>query len=472
MNVFYVHYLLGIILPTSLKLARFEYNEHLDQNIMASETAMQTDQLSDVESLNGGNMKTVDSFSTVMQTLCEIRREITTKLLNKEKVPEKLVTAIENIKNAIEAKMNPKHSITLALDTGMEMQFNVRDELAGLEKDLKFLQYVQSGFKSADSFLDFLASSHPHGKKRFYNEVAQLEYMLMRRVTDGLDVFITDWDGTYKTYCCNYRTSVQPAYSAYWLSLFAKKCAPMSAVLTAGPLRDFGILDLIAVPAEKSGIIFGGSWGREWLIKGKRMVNKSYFCAASEIQLKDLATKLSDMINAKPEYHRFLFTGSGFQKKVDRVTIGVQTVKNDVSEEEINAFLDSVNQVVQELDPHSEIFVQHKERLDIEIILKTTTQGTWSKAEGIKYLLDMLEIPASNRSIWICGDTVSDLPMVQYAIQANRAGTIVTFVSPPAEVMQFLVETARPDGYCIVGCPEVIHVAMARVLRKCGALTT
>lgn len=85
-------------------------------------------------------------------------------------------------------------------------------------------------------------------------------------------IFITDWDGTMKDYCTQYATNLQPVYSAIDMARFATSFTRLSAVLTAGPLRGPGILDLTALPIDGP-IMFSGSWGREWWLGGKRIVH-------------------------------------------------------------------------------------------------------------------------------------------------------------------------------------------------------
>lgn len=56
------------------------------------------------------------------------------------------------------------------------------------------------------------------------------------------------------------------------ITRFAARFTRLSAVLTAGPLRGPGILDLTAMPIDGP-VLFSGSWGREWWLGGKRIVH-------------------------------------------------------------------------------------------------------------------------------------------------------------------------------------------------------
>lgn len=56
------------------------------------------------------------------------------------------------------------------------------------------------------------------------------------------------------------------------MAKFAETFTRLTAVLTAGPLRGPGILDLTALPIDGP-VMFSGSWGREWWLGGKRVVH-------------------------------------------------------------------------------------------------------------------------------------------------------------------------------------------------------
>lgn len=62
-------------------------------------------------------------------------------------------------------------------------------------------------------------------------------------------------------------------YSAIGMTRFAARFTRLSAVLTAGPLRGPGILDLTAMPIDGP-VLFSGSWGREWWLGGRRVVHE------------------------------------------------------------------------------------------------------------------------------------------------------------------------------------------------------
>ncbi|CDW52752.1 hypothetical protein TTRE_0000101401 [Trichuris trichiura] len=412
----------------------------------------------------------VDAFYALMYRLCQCRRSIVASLLKGDSVGEELVTCLEEVKNKIIARIDSGFVVTLTTDSGRAMRLNVRDELLGMEKDMFFTLCMKSGSNGPKVFVDCLADYHPKSAETFHEEVAFTEAMLKQIMSLGLGIFITDWDGTMKTYCSNYRTSVQPAYSAYWLAIFAKFCSSLCAVLTAGPLGDFGILNLIAVPVEDANVIFGGSWGREWLIHNRRCVDKTAIPENGEENLNKLTQLLLKAINDRTDFHRFLMTGSGFQRKVDRLTIGLQTVSGEVTDQESKTFLDAVMQAVKTVDPDDTIFYVRHEKLDVEVVLKSV-QGGWTKGDGFRFLLKETGKSLATEVVWICGDTASDLPMLDFALQVNPKNTYATFVNPPDEVRSKIAANMAPDHYTIVGCPEVLHAAMEGIMREKGIRT-
>lgn len=105
------------------------------------------------------------------------------------------------------------------------------------------------------------------------NDSRFLQTFVSSRETEGRKpIMITDWDGTMKDYCSQYATNLQPIYSAINMAQFAQTFTRLTAVLTAGPLRGPGILDLTALPIDGP-VMFSGSWGREWWLGGKRVVH-------------------------------------------------------------------------------------------------------------------------------------------------------------------------------------------------------
>lgn len=120
------------------------------------------------------------------------------------------------------------------------------------------------------------------------------------------------------------------------------------------------------------------------------------------------------------------------------------------------------------IDPLGEVFHVDKNGLDVEIALKSAVnKQPWSKADGLTFVKNHLDLKIdANSSIVVCGDTVSDLCMVEFFTMRNF-NIFVIFVNPSIEAAEKLKSMMEktPDNVCIVGCPEVMHAAMLNVLK-------
>lgn len=224
------------------------------------------------------------------------------------------------------------------ISNSSKMRINVKDEIIGIQKDLVLLDKLHSIHNTTNNYvkrlfeiIDFtgvLAPYHPTSSEVFFEEHTKCVDFLKRFVdnsgTNRKPIMITDWDGTMKDYCSQYVTNLQPIYSALSMAIFSNKCTRVTAVLTAGPLRGPGILDLTSLPKDGP-IVFGGSWGREWWLDGKRVVHDEGISDAGMDALERLSNEMSRLLENQ-EYSHFGLIGSGVQRKVDRLTLGVQTV--------------------------------------------------------------------------------------------------------------------------------------------------
>lgn len=71
-----------------------------------------------------------------------------------------------------------------------------------------------------------------------------------------------------------------------------------------------------------------GSWGREWWIGGKRTVHCDGITEEGIDALNRLNDEVVELLNTKNEYSQFGLVGSGLQRKVDRLTLGVQVIQH------------------------------------------------------------------------------------------------------------------------------------------------
>lgn len=165
-------------------------------------------------------------------------------------------------------------------------------------------------------------------------------------------------------------------------------------------------------------------------------------------------------------YSQFALVGSGVQRKVDRLTLGVQTVCGQVQQELSEQYQDAVKERMHRVDPYNETLVfDPSTRLEVEIAVHTDGR-TWNKADGVdrvmKTLNDSLETPGR---VLICGDTTSDVPMVKQAATCNPDGVMALFVGANESLQKQVRDlVGDPQRTCFVYCPDVVHAAMNEIL--------
>jgi len=235
-------------------------------------------------------------------------------------------------------------------------------------------------------------------------------------------------------------------------------------VLTAGPLRGPGILDLTALPIDGP-VMFSGSWGREWWMGGKRVVHDDGITEEGIDALERLSDEMKTLLQSK-EYSQFGMVGSGVQRKVDRLTLGIQTVCNHIQPELSSRYQDQVLERVHRVDPCMQMLhFDPSTELEVEVVVKNN-DVVWNKSHGVERVVetvgDSLDPPGR---ILICGDTSSDLPMVQCAVSSNPNGVMAPFVGANQSLKTKVREMVSDEVRCaFVSCPDVIHSAMMKIL--------
>jgi hypothetical protein len=174
------------------------------------------------------------------------------------------------------------------------------------------------------------------------------------------------------------------------------------------------------------------------------------------------------------EYSQFGLVGSGVQSKVDRLTLGVQTVFNHVDPELSENYQDAIRERMHRVDPDEQILhFDPSTELEVEVVVHN--DGTvWNKADGVGMVIekvgDTLEGPGK---VLICGDTASDLPMVEFAVNQNPDGAMALFVTMKEELCDKVRQILpAEDRQCFVSCPDVIHAAMDNIIKENGLNTT
>ena len=413
-------------------------------------------------------MVSVGEFLGQMAEARDRRREIVGALLAgaESEAPSASVAGLERVAawlgRAVEGT-RLRVSLSTEGPSSREVSLDVGDEVRELGRDLELLR----GSGSLSSRLRRVLAGC--GDEATLAAETRRVTELLRPGLSGL-VLLTDWDGTMKTYGNNYSTCVQPAYSALVLCRLAASRTAFAGVLTAGPLRSPGVLDLTAVPDWVPGasLSYGGCWGREWLIHGHHYLQDSMISTEHRAALAQLASRLGELLGRS--FPAFRFIGSGLQRKVDRLTLGVQNVSGDVSETERAALLTAVEALVVELDPERAVFNVERGPYDVELIVRGEREEAWDKGRGVEYLEELYpDLGLSGRGfVLVCGDTASDLPMLRHCLERNGAGTRAVFVDASPAVRATLAQLfhGREEDYALVSCPQVLHTAFAQLLEE------
>ncbi|MEA3231142.1 MAG: trehalose 6-phosphate synthase, partial [Thermodesulfobacteriota bacterium] len=346
----------------------------------------------------------------------------------------KQIDALKTALGALENCLKADYQATLKIGRSDTIDVDMTYEVTELEKDIYYLE------NGEDKFISYLDALHSNFSSHVQSGVAVLK-------EKQFNCFITDRDGTTNNYCGRYRSSIQSIYNALFLVRFAKNCVTNPIMITSAPLRDIGITDVSTIP-EKT-IIFAASKGREFIdLSGTRRS----FPIEDEKQalISRLNHQLSKLVQA-PTYEIFSLIGSGLQFKFGQTTIARQDISGSIEATESDEFLALIKEIVKKLDPAEDNFRIEDTGLDIEIILTVSDQKVglkdFDKADAIDYLDKELNLHMEKGPHLVCGDTGSDIPMLEAAMaRTNDSGSI--FVTKKPELAT-RVKTVCPDAVTV-----------------------
>jgi hypothetical protein len=368
-------------------------------------------------------------FSSLISSSLILKKKILKEILRKREIKvsseniqelEKIYSSLKNISNKYP-------------------DFNLSYEISESEKDIEFI-------KSPGSFLNYLEKVN----KGFKKELKEVLEFLKDKT---FNFFITDRDGTINNYCGRYFSSAQSIYNAFFLDCFIKNKTEKAIILTSAPLK--GILSLSIFPEGSEKIIYAGSKGREYDFgkehKGRLDIPEQ------ESQILD---KLEDEIRKltlKKEYEKFLYIGSGFQKKFGQLTIARQDISNSISKDESLDFLNKIKEIVKNLDSDERYLGIEDTGLDIEIILKTSEKEMFDKSQGVEFIVKKLDFDLQKGNNLVCGDTFSDVPIADKVVEHNK-NTYIIFVITNRKLMEVLRKKHKKIMF--VSSPDVLVAAL------------
>lgn len=349
-------------------------------------------------------IKTLKEFYTLMGATRQVRFKTVGDILTGGEVEEGAIRSLRNALDSLEAIPESNGKRLLSLDASRSIELEMDYEINETRKDLFYLE------EGEETFMEFLGDLHPG-----FDSYVEQGHDLLK----GLDLncLVTDRDGTINNYCARYLTSIQSIYNSVFLSRFSLNHVQHPVILTSAPLD--GLIEISVNPEGK--IIYAASKGRECLdLEGR--TRRLPVSQDKQEAIDTLNRRLSEMLG-RPEYEKFSLIGSGLQFKFGQSTVARQDIGQSVDEKESSAFLAALVKLVAELDPNEDFFRIEDTGLDVEIILTIETNSNglkdFDKGDGVKYLNGELELDMFRGPHLICGDTGSDVPMLETALEMS-----------------------------------------------------
>ncbi len=328
----------------------------------------------------------------------------------------------------------------LFLDEGRRIGVDLTYEIIELRKDIVYLE------KGEAELIGYLETLHSGLRERVDQAVEKLRGL-------QFNCFITDRDGTINNYCGRYRSSIQSAYNSTFLTRFARNRTLHSIIVTSAPLEAPGILDVSVDP--KRAMIYAASKGREFIdLSGKRRTHP--IDQEKQKILDGLNERLGQLVK-EPAFERFSLIGSGLQIKFGQTTIARQDISGSIPEAESESFLKKIETLVSEMDPQQDHFRIEDTGLDIEIHL-ATEDSHFDKGDAVKYLEKELNLEMAKGPHLICGDTSSDVPMVEASMARSR-NTWAIFVTRDAGLSERVKSTSANS--LVVPEPDMLVAILA-----------
>jgi len=187
-----------------------------------------------------------------------------------------------------------------------------------------------------------------------------------------------------------------------------------------------------------------------------------------QAKLNELNERLRALLS-EPRYEKFGLIGSALQLKFGQTTIARQDVTGSVPEEESATFLQLLEGLVGEMDPDHHYFRIEDTGLDVEIILTVPTEADggeltdFSKGSGVGFLNDRLGLNLAAGHTLVCGDTGSDVPMLEECLR-HSDDTWSIFVTKKEDLANRV--RALTSRSLIVDEPDTLVAIMNDLARK------
>jgi hypothetical protein len=395
-------------------------------------------------------IRSLKDFYSVMHQTVPVKKTIIAALLNGQDANSSQVDHLKQTLTTLQKIPETQGKYTVELSPNKTIDLDLSYEINELQKDIYFLE------QGEEKFLSHLAQMHTDFTEQVKEGAARLQTIKFKN-------FITDRDGTVNNYCGRYQSSVQSIYNAIFLTRFAQTKTDNAVILTSAPLMSIGLADISIAPA--SCFIYAGSKGREYLDpQGEKCI---YPIPDDQQKILDHFNKEIEALISNPLYEKYTFIGSGLQYKFGQTTIARQDITGTIPENESKAFLEKIQDIVKSLDPQNNYFRIEDTGLDVEVILTVGTEDTeqtkdFDKGDGIKFLNQDIPLNITDGPCLICGDTASDVPMVETALDLTQK-TECVFVTPNPELIQ-KVKGIHPQAF-IVSTPDVLIAILNNIAK-------
>ena len=138
-----------------------------------------------------------------------------------------------------------------------------------------------------------------------------------------------------------------------------------------------------------------------------------------------------------------------------------QDIGKSIDPAESEAFMETLTELVHELDPGHRNFRMEDTGLDVEIILtiETSDDGLkdFDKGDGVRFLDAELGLEMFRGVHLVCGDTGSDVPMLEAALEMAPE-TRAIYVTEKEDLARRV--TGLTDNALIVPTPDVLVTIM------------
>ena len=394
-------------------------------------------------------IKNFEDFYECMRILHKVRKSILNAILHAERIKIRDLVTLERIKHKLEEIPKTDELYKLKSLQNEDIILELDYELGEIKKDSIFLKFGPKALK------DHMCEIHSN----YQNEVdAGLKFLKKFE----FDHFITDRDGTISNYCGRYRSSVQSIYNALCLSGFSKAVNGKSIILTSAPLFHHG-LEEVSIQSQDE-YILSGSKGREILIEN----NKHNFPLAKDEKekLQELENEISHLLE-DDDFSVFKHIGSGFQIKFGQITLARQDKNHSIKEEKSQNLKIIIQNLIKGIDPERTYFGIEDTGYDLEIMLKIKSQRNtleeFDKGHGFKFIMNELQVNLKNKTILICGDTASDVPMLK-AAQELGANVLSVFVTNDEKLKDLVSSVCERSHF--VSSPDVLVYMLYKYAEK------